>query len=1126
MATLALSLGGALAGSLIGGPIGGRIGFLAGQFIGNALFGNADDRVVEGPRLTDLSVTASSYGRPIPIAYGANRIGGNVIWSPGLKEHRQEESQGAKGGGPSVTVVTFTYTANFRIGFCEGTADAVLKVWADGKLIVDASGDGPMYPTKIRENNLRYYLGDEAQEADPVEEADLGLGNVPAYRGLVSILFRDFPLEDFGNRIPQITALIAKPASARFAFSQVANDGFFDARFALLTPDKSAFIATDNIGLVQKLDLVGRAVVWESAIEPEIPVGARDSVNAAMGMDADGNVYVQADPKVLFDTDGTLWKIDPNAGQIVARSLEGETTFGDRDAEEVIVAGVPPNEIVIVISQSGRVIASYETEPGGGNVGGLPQLTLRSKLALFDSNWTRRSGLAVDADGFLWMTMALAGQAKLLKLDPVVPQIVATYDLAGVAGGENFLAYLPELHSLIILAENSPARFIRFSIDLASFDAEFTVNDSVQGGDLSRYVFRNGPLNGRMWLVVSEIADTRMEVDFIAMQHVRTISLQPWPNQNNFLYSQYDPVNNALIGTQQSGGNDIGLHMLDRADALGVPLSDIADDIASRVGLSTISDVDSNQLDDSVLGFVISDRMPARRALESLAPLYFFDVREEDFVVQFLKRGAGPLASIADVDLGARRPGAQGFVAPISELRRQELDLPREIEVVFADPAADHQTNTQRFQRISEAVSTRKRLRFNLPVVMAASEAAQRVERLGYQFWTERSHYELSLSRRHMRLTPGDVVVVDEGTDAIEMRITRIDSGPDGILRIAGLASDAQLYKGGAAVGAAALGVPGQSLDAASPTSLYVIDLPLLRDRDDGLCLYMAGGASGAGSWSGASIHKSADGFNYDPVAALSADRNAVHGYTLDVLAAGSHTRWDRINSVTLRLLRGALSSRSELEVLNGANALMVGNEYLQFAEATLNADGSYRLSNLLRGRRGTEWAVSDHVRGEPVILASAAHWIKEPLSPAEIGAKRYFKAITVGGNLQGTNRSLIFQGRSLMPLAPVHLRASLGTAPQDWTLTWVRRTRIGGAWANNIGTVALGEESERYDLEILNGTDVVRSITGLSTTSALYSESQQISDFGSVQTDLHFRVYQISATVGRGFPASAQAKA
>ncbi len=66
MATLALSLSGAVAGNAIGGPLGGRVGFLAGQFLGNALFGNADDRVVEGPRLTDLAVTSSAYGRPIP----------------------------------------------------------------------------------------------------------------------------------------------------------------------------------------------------------------------------------------------------------------------------------------------------------------------------------------------------------------------------------------------------------------------------------------------------------------------------------------------------------------------------------------------------------------------------------------------------------------------------------------------------------------------------------------------------------------------------------------------------------------------------------------------------------------------------------------------------------------------------------------------------------------------------------------------------------------------------------------------------------------------------------------------------------------------------------------------------
>jgi hypothetical protein len=210
------------------------------------------------------------------------------------------------------------------------------------------------------------------------------------------------------------------------------------------------------------------------------------------------------------------------------------------------------------------------------------------------------------------------------------------------------------------------------------------------------------------------------------------------------------------------------------------------------------------------------------------------------------------------------------------------------------------------------------------------------------------------------------------------------------------------------------------------------------------------------------------------------------------------------------------------LEVLNGANAILIGDEYLQFATATLNADGSYLLSDLLRGRRGTDWAVGGHGRGEAVVLANAAHWVKEPLSAAEIGAKRYFKAITVGGSLMGTTRSLTYLGRSLMPLAPVHLRGSLGSSPQDWNLNWVRRTRIGGAWANNVASVALGEENEAYDLEILNSGTVVRSFLGLTSPNALYSESQQIADFGIVQTSLEIRVYQLSATVGRGFAGSA----
>jgi hypothetical protein len=38
----------------------------------------------------------------------------------------------------------------------------------------------------------------------------------------------------------------------------------------------------------------------------------------------------------------------------------------------------------------------------------------------------------------------------------------------------------------------------------------------------------------------------------------------------------------------------------------------------------------------------------------------------------------------------------------------------------------------------------------------------------------------------------------------------------------------------------------------------------------------------------------------------------------------------------------------------------------------------------------------------------------------------------------------------------------------------------------------------------------------------AVYTNADQVSDFGTEQASLDVRVYQLSATLGRGFPAAA----
>jgi hypothetical protein len=206
MAALVLSAAGGAIGGLLG-PVGAIAGRLAGAVVGNmldhTLFGSAG-QTVEGPRLSDLDVMASTEGAPIPRVYGRARLGGQVIWATPLEEVVTSDSTssgGGKGfgGGATTTSTTYTYFANFAVGLCEGTIGRVGRIWADGKPL-DTAG-----------LNIRIYRGTEEQLPDGLIVAKEGAGNAPAYRGLAYVVFERLPLADFGNRIPQLSFEIVRP---------------------------------------------------------------------------------------------------------------------------------------------------------------------------------------------------------------------------------------------------------------------------------------------------------------------------------------------------------------------------------------------------------------------------------------------------------------------------------------------------------------------------------------------------------------------------------------------------------------------------------------------------------------------------------------------------------------------------------------------------------------------------------------------------------------------------------------------------------------------------------------------------------------------------------------------------
>lgn len=196
MATLVL---GAI-GTLIGGPIGGSIGALLGRSVDTRLFGGGRR---EGPRLTELRLSTSSYGTPIPRHFGRMRVAGQIIWATDLVERR--DSQGGSKGSPSVT--SYTYSASFAVALSSRPLRSVGRIWADGKLLRGEAGDMKVGGT------FRFHTGYGDQLPDPLIAAAEGANHCPAYRGLAYVVFEDLQLAEFGNRIPSLS------------FEVVADDG-------------------------------------------------------------------------------------------------------------------------------------------------------------------------------------------------------------------------------------------------------------------------------------------------------------------------------------------------------------------------------------------------------------------------------------------------------------------------------------------------------------------------------------------------------------------------------------------------------------------------------------------------------------------------------------------------------------------------------------------------------------------------------------------------------------------------------------------------------------------------------------------------------------------------------------
>jgi hypothetical protein len=525
------------------------------------------------------------------------------------------------------------------------------------------------------------------------------------------------------------------------------------------------------------------------------------------------------------------------------------------------------------------------------------------------------------------------------------------------------------------------------------------------------------------------------------------------------------------------------------------------------------ADHDTGALAGILSGFVIDRVLPAREALQPLELAFFIDARESAGRIVFAHRGAQPSATeVTPDDLVEHRPGD----ALSTLTRAQETDLPASAKLTFIAASGDYAPAVEEARRL--AGKSGRIAVADLPLVLETEQAARIAETWLFEAWASRERAGFSLPPSRLALEPGDLLTLEVDGRSRLLRIT--DIGEHGARDIEARGVDPEVY-GGVVPSVRPPPGGGAGVILGQPLVIF-LDLPLLRGDEPPHAGYVAAAQV---PWPGSiAFYRSPESSGFVLEAVASAP--AVVGTLLDPLPSGVLSRYDRATKVRVALERGALASVTPLALLAGANLAAIENEdggweVLQFQSAVLTEPATYELSLLLRGQAGTEDAMRTPVAaGARFVLLDAAV-ARVDMSPDEIGLD-YTWACGPASRPLGDPAYLeahhAFTGRGLEPLAPVHLAGT--RSGHDLAFSWIRRTRIGGdSW--EAVEVPLGEDFERYEVDILDGATVKRTIL-TDTPSALYTAAEQTADFGAPQPSVSVRVYQMSAVSGRGTPREA----
>ncbi len=528
----------------------------------------------------------------------------------------------------------------------------------------------------------------------------------------------------------------------------------------------------------------------------------------------------------------------------------------------------------------------------------------------------------------------------------------------------------------------------------------------------------------------------------------------------------------------------------------------VVEDLCLQVGLTP--DVESLKAFPFVFrGFSYSGVVAPLDALRSLMATYQIVASEDGGQLIFkLKSDIKDPIIIDSGDLLL-----QGSSPAISTSQSQADDIPTDVVLDYISSAKDYEGVSVRSG--DGLVTGRNVHTMSSPFVLDARYANHLAHSTYNEMRMHNRRVTIKLPLKYAYLLPNDIVQLTHNGVTSNYRVTDLSIGSSVDVQMISVTHNLYSSRG--------FGSITESLTRVKPAGIVramFVDLPLLTedqtDTNPRVAMYQA-------PWQIESHVYKVIG----DVVTLNAvvDSPSTMGLTVSPLYAGPTDIWDYANELIIEVQGQTLESRSEFQVSQGANALAIEHlagewEIIQFVNAELLTASRFKLTKLRRGLLGTEGAMLT-----PAGVGSNVLVIDPYSQPHLVSARNASQTFKYGpssepfSDISYRQTTLTFKHVALRPYSPVDVRYSV--AGGDITFTWIRRSRTAGKTWSYV-TLPLGEDTELYEVDIYDGSDVVRTVTSTSP-SFVYTVAQQTTDFGSPPSSFTGVVYQISSVYGRG---------